>query len=201
VSNTGTGQTSATSNAPQVADLIAQTLDDAGKNIARLRGDMAAREQAAKPLTNLMRLELELWQRLQLLTLQRKATIEDIEKYRAQLNAIEIGDEAIDKPQSFLAVDALRDRLESDRKQLHSLRLEWEAEKRILLTVKDKFEEAEQLRRRSEERYELSQPEERVARSREQLLARLQSRVVEAELSFHRDQSELMSVRIRVLDA
>lgn len=200
-SNVGASQTSSEVNPPQVTELIAQTLDDSGKNIARLRAEAAAREQAGNPLTNAVRLELELWQRLQLLTLQRKATLEDIEKYREQLNGIEIGDEAIERPQSFLAVDALRDRLESDRKQLQSLRLEWEAEKRIVLTVKDKFEEAEQLRRRAEERYELSQAEERGARGREQLLARLQSRVVEAELAFHRDQSELMSTKIRALDA
>jgi len=195
----GANEPSIEAGPTKATDEFAQTIEDCRQNLARLKQEVAATQQSGAPIPRFLAAELELWERLELLTLQRKTVLEDKATYRNELASIESEEAAQSPPQSFLAVDDLRDRLESEKQTLYSLRLEWEAEKRIMLAVKEKFEDAEQLRRRTDERFELSAPDERAIRNRERLLARLQSRVLSGELEFHREQAALMELKIEAL--
>lgn len=192
--------TAADSAGSSTAAELAETIEECRQNLARLRADLSAAKQSAAGIPRFLTAELELWERLELVTLQRRGLLDEDAAHRGELASLERQEAEREPPRSFLAVDELRDRLESEREQLRSLRLEWQAEKRITASIKDKHVEAEQLRRRAEERYELSAPEERTARNRERVLARLQSRVLGAELDLHRQQSTLMSVRIETLE-
>ncbi len=195
--NDSTAQTKA-GNAPAE---FATTIEDCRQNLARLQGEVAASQQSGTAVSRFLTAEIELWGRLELLTLQRKTVLEDDARYRGELASLESEQAGGEPPKSFLEVDNLRDRLESEKQKLHSLQLEWESEKQIMLAVKQKFEDAEQLRRRTDERFESSAPDQRAVRQRERLLARLQSRVLSAELEFHREQAGLMDVKIQALEA
>lgn len=175
---------------------LAKELEDCKKNLARLRSEVAASQQAGTPVPRLVVAEIDLWSRLELFTLQRKTVLEERLSYGDELARTESMEAERQPPRSFLEVDELRDTLESEKNTLHSLQLESKTAKRIMLAAKDKYEDAEQQRRRSDERFDLSAPEDRAIRNRERILTRLQSRVMLGELDFHREQTELMALKI-----
>jgi small-conductance mechanosensitive channel len=190
----------ASSDPASASDTFAATLEDCRSNLHRVVEDIRAAEEAGAPVSRFLTAERELWERLQLVTLQRKSVREDIATYRRELTLVERQEAERDVPTSFLQVDGMRDELESERHQLKSLQLELQTEKRITLAIKQKFEESEQVRRRADERFELSGPADRAARNRERVLANLQSRALSAELEFHREQSELLDIKIRKME-
>jgi small-conductance mechanosensitive channel len=197
---TGASVSSASSGITTSKELD-ETIEECRQNLERLRAQVAVSNMSAQPVPRMVAVELELWGRLELLTLQRRTAIEDDESARLERSGIANAQSAFASPTSFLEVDELRDRLESEKQQLRALNLEWQAEKKIILSVKQKFEEAEQLRRRADERYQRSAGEQRDDRNQERILTRLQSRVVLAELELNRQQASIMSVRIESLQS
>lgn len=196
--NSDQGNTSAKSVTQP--DEFTSVLSECQQQARRLRGEIAASNHLDPTVARFITVELELWERLQLLTLQRKAIKEDNSAIQSDLAQID-NDQIVDGlPDSFLAVDDLRDKLVVENRRLRSLNLERESENRIILAVKQKYEQAEQLRRRSQERFERSDPRSRPARQRETALAHLQSRVLSAELELHREQSGLTILKIELLD-
>lgn len=183
-----------------VAETFVSTLEDCREHLIRVREEIRTLQEAGSQVPGFLSAERELWERLELVTLQRKSIVEDIAAFRRQLSVVQGQEAERDPPASFLQVDTMRDELESERHQLKSLQLELQAEKQITLAIRAKFDEAEQMRRRAEERFELSSPADRADRNRQRVLASLQSRVLSAELDFHREQCELMDAKIQTME-
>lgn len=170
------------------------------QRIDRLRADLIKAQASRTPVTTHLQQELELWEQLELIVEEWRSAYEDrVRHLQASENSPHRFVE--EAPKSFLDVDDLRARREAVIKRLESLQLELQSEKEITVNAKHQYQEAEQVRRRADEAFERSAVENRVALQRAQVLAQLQSRVLQARLDLHREQSQLLAVHVEVSEA
>ncbi|MGI9471462.1 MAG: mechanosensitive ion channel domain-containing protein [Rubripirellula sp.] len=171
--------------------------EECRQRIGRLRVELveskASRSIAKTNLTQ----ELELWEQLELIVEEWRSAFEDRRRHE-QESSHSPHRFVKEAPKAFLEVDDLRARRESVIQRLESLRLELQSEKGITINAKHQYQEAEQIRRRSDEAYERSAIENRVTLHRAQVLAQLQSRVLKARLDLHREQTALLTVHVQV---
>ena len=174
---------------------LAALLDDCQQNLDRLRQlSIASEDQLVRSKATI---ELELWQQLEIVLVQRASTLEEYALFAGAKSGEKIeSTSTLVSPRSYLEVDELRDRRWATQRELETLRNELQTEKVITVEVKERHRSREQLRRSLEQEANNAgavQPPDSADKIR---LMRLECRVLSNELDLHREQAELLNARI-----
>ncbi len=152
--------------------------------------------------------ELELWERLELLTAQRISTIDDLVEIRRKLQIAEARRLEFERkglglrrPYSFTLLDDARDQLFAVLKQEELTDLEFEAEEAFLIDTKDQRERAERARREAMAALDAPAGKKVLELQRAYNLTVLRSRALGHETLLHRERCDVLQLSSRLADA
>ncbi len=166
--------------------------------IKSLRDEMLVARANQRGVRPLLTKELELWSSLEIIVEEWRLAYEDRSRHQSDLagNAYS-GEQSRLSPNSFLEVDELRARRVAVASSLKSLQLEVASEQRIANGLREDFDNAEQVTRKTAEALSRSSAEQHYALQQKLIVQKLESRVLNANLDLHRERMNLLRTRAK----
>ncbi|TWU27466.1 mechanosensitive ion channel domain-containing protein [Bythopirellula polymerisocia] len=191
------------SNSPSRESLI-QLQAECSHALAQLKTTIDnLKEKSQLNTLELLREELELWERYELVVAQRLSTLDDREEVNRQFQLIhepQTEEEHSGKPYSFLKLDELRNSLLGVRDDAAMLELERQAEQALLIDAKQQLSEVESKRRMKLEAVATG-PSETTPQQHEVSLLNLRCRVYGCMTSLHRERADILELQVELTNS
>lgn len=185
------------------SDELAEIQDQCSREIARINAviDKLKKESPEQPSKYLLA-ELELWERLDLITAQRESSLDDrAEVVRQQRISEELRlarertDSQTQKSYSFIEFDDEQDKLLSAKQENDLLTVELNSEVAFLLEARQQLKTSEQARRASN----ASSGKKLSAKlQRERTLLEIRCRMSSSEVALHREHCEVLKQKLKL---